>query len=120
MIDIDSLRLDFPFVENEFLIKEIYPLAGNKLSEIVQRISLVIGPHSLILKQNGLEIYGRYRMDKYEGVYLYCSYGMIVAGSHLKREPSQIYLITFKPNYERDMLIKQEYNLVDLLRKHII
>ena len=111
-MDVASLFSDFPWFADNLAIDEIYHLDHLRLFEILQKFT-----HKIILRENGIEIFGKLKKD---GAETTPTLGMIVTGKHLQKDISEIYLVTLKPIGKEHSMMKPEYNLVDLLRQYII
>jgi len=122
-MDIESLLPDFPMRDSPIEIEETYRLEHGNLVEIIQKINSLnkkdTSESTVLLRQNGIEIYGKLE-KKDKGMVAGVPFGMIVTGTHLKKDPTAIYLVTFKSKDQEYRELKPTFNLVDLLRKYII
>ena len=117
---IGLLLSDFPWITEDLEICETYPLKHSKLYNILEKIASQSDkdnvPH-FFLRKNGIQIYVNLKSDT--GGSSSLPLGLLVSGSHLGKDASGLYLITFRPTSNDYKEMKSEYDLVDLLKEYI-
>lgn len=88
---------------------ETYRLDAGNLPQIIKKISAIDGIN-LILRAAGIGIYGTSSLLSGTG---HPPIGMLVTGYHIKRSPTNLYLLTFEQEEKNGKI--QQGNLVDLL-----